>query len=155
GDISAGSGPKTFASSPTISEICTVQGYCYVNPQGLVTGAGVAALLTLPGQDPAKSNVTLIAPHGTIDVGSAGLRGNNITLVAHLVLNAYTTQATGTVTGLAFTPPPNAAALAVASNANTATQQVGPPTQPQSNDRTSIIIVEVVGYGGRSSMDTE
>src|SRR5215475_10004298 len=50
GDISAGSGPKTFVSSPTVSEICTVGGYCYINPQGLVTGAGIAALVTLPGQ---------------------------------------------------------------------------------------------------------
>jgi filamentous hemagglutinin family protein len=147
GDISAGSGPKTFASSPTLSEICTVGGYCYVNPQGLVTGAGIAALLTLPGQDPSKSNVTLVAPHGTIDVGSAGLRGTNITLAALTVLNAFNIQAAGTVTGLTFTPPPNIGALTTASNANTATQQAGQPTQNQPTDRPSIIIVEVVGYG--------
>ncbi len=72
GDINAGSGPKTYASSPAVSLICTVYGYCYTNPQGLVTGAGIAALVTLPGQDPADSNVTLVAPRGTIDLGSAG-----------------------------------------------------------------------------------
>jgi hypothetical protein len=86
-------GPKTFASSPNFSEICTVGG-----------------------------NVTLVAPHGTIDVGSAGLRGTNIALAALTVLNAFNIQASGTVTGLSFTPPPNVTALIAASNANTATR---------------------------------
>jgi hypothetical protein len=155
GDINAGSGPKTFASSPTVSEICTKAGYCFVNPQGLVTGAGIAALITLPGQDPSKSNVTLVAPHGIIDVGSAGLRGTNITLAALTVLNAFNIQATGTVTGLAFTPQPNVPALTAASTANTATQQTGLPTPTQSSDRPSIIIVEVLGFGGGSGGGVE
>ncbi len=147
GDINAGSGPKTYASSPSVSEICTTYGYCYTNPQGLVTGAGIAALVTLPGQDPTKSNVTLIAPRGTIDVSTAGIRGNDITLVALQVLNAFNITATGTVTGLAFTPPPNVA-LATTTNVTAATQQSGLPAQTAGKEQPSIIIVEVVGYGG-------
>jgi filamentous hemagglutinin family protein len=147
GDISAGEGPKTYVSDPVLSELCDVNGYCYVNPQGLVTGAGIAAVLTLPGQDPSLSNVSLATPHGIIDLAAAGARGHNINLVG-VILNAFNIQTTGTVTGIPVTPPPNAAALAPASNANTATQQAGLPTQPNSNGQSSVMIVEIIGYGG-------
>ncbi|WP_160168912.1 filamentous haemagglutinin family protein [Bradyrhizobium sp. Ai1a-2] len=153
GDINAGAGPKTYVSSPAVSEICTAEGYCYINPQGLVTGAGIAALVTLPGQDPTRSNVTLVAPRGTIDLGAAGIRGNDITLVAQVVLNAFNIQSTGTVTGLAFTPPPNTALAAVNNNATAATQQAGQPAPAKPNDQPSIVIVEFLGFGGGDGND--
>lgn len=146
GDINAGSGPKTYASSPAVSLICTVYGYCYTNPQGLVTGAGIAALVTLPRQDPADSNVTLVAPRGTIDLGSAGVRCNDCTFVAPVVLNSFNIAATGTVTGLAAAPVPNVALTTT--TPTSPTERSGQPQQTSPNEQPSIIIVEVVGYGG-------
>jgi hypothetical protein len=92
--------------------------------------------------------VSLATPHGTIDAGAAGLRGNNINLVYSVLLNSFNIQSTGTVTGISYTPPPNAAALATAFDANIATQQAGLPAQANNNDRPSVIIAEVLDYGG-------
>ncbi|HEY0330272.1 MAG TPA: filamentous hemagglutinin family protein [Rhodopseudomonas sp.] len=148
GDIDAGSGPKTLMSSPVLSLICNANGFCYVNPNGLVTGAGVAALVTLPGQDKTKSNVTLTAPRGIIDLGAAGLRSaGNITLGALQILNAYNVQVGGISFGLPTAVTVNTGALSAASNATAATQQAVTPTQ-NNEERPSIIMVEFLGFGG-------
>jgi filamentous hemagglutinin family protein len=151
GDINAGSGPKTYVSSPAVSEQCTPSGFCQTSPQGLVTGAGIAALVTLPGQDPTKSNANLFAPHGTIDAGSAGIRvAGNTVLGALQILNAYNIQTQGTVTGLSTVQGPPVASLTTANNVVGSTVRTDAPTQNTASDKPSIIIVEVLGFGGGS-----
>jgi len=156
GDINAGSGPKTYVSNSPLSQICDANGFCAVNPAGLVSGAGIAALLTLPGQDPHASNVILAAPRGVIDFGAAGIRaGGDVVLVATQILNAYNVQAGGTISGLPTATLPNVGALTTASNVAGAASKPETPMQGPSRDAASVIVVEVLGYGGSPSDDDD
>ncbi len=60
GDINAGSGPKTYVSSPSVSEICTPAAFATPIRKVWSPAPASPALVTLLGQDPTKSNVTLV-----------------------------------------------------------------------------------------------
>ncbi len=155
GDLNAGKGPKSAAAYPPLRLICDVDGYCRVNPSGLVTGAGVGALLSVPGQDPKQSNVVLTAPHGVIDASAAGIRvAGDLHLAALQVLNAFNIQVSGVTAGLPVVQGPPVAALTTAANTTAATQQAQLPAQSSKNSQTSIMIVEIIGYGGGGGDDS-
>ncbi|HVJ51878.1 MAG TPA: filamentous hemagglutinin family protein [Aliidongia sp.] len=154
GDIQAGEGPKTLVSDPPVQLICTPFGVCVINPSGLVSGAGIAALVTLPGQDPGLSNVTLAAPRGTIDAGAAGIRSaGNLNLAALHLLNTFNVQAGGTIVGIPQAPHVDVAALSNASAVAADSSQIATElanqrrTAPTGQTLPSIIVVEVLGFG--------
>lgn len=107
-----------------------------------------ALFLLIPGVP--AGNVDLIAPLGTIDAGEAGVRSSgNVNLAALDIVNAANIQAQGNVTGAPQVQAPNIGGLTEASNtAGAAAQQASLPKQGSGNAQPSIIIVEVLGFGG-------
>ena len=153
GDINAGRGSKTTTIFTPPLRSYDLYGNVTVSPAAPSSGAGIAGLSTIPGTRP--SNIDLIAPLGTIDAGEAGIRvSGNINLAALQIVNSANIQVQGTTTGIPTVQGPPVGALTAASNAGAATQQAAGPPQTSSNGQPSVIIVEVLGYGGCSGDDS-
>jgi len=147
GDLDAGKGKKT--SLVTSPPQFTVDPYGNVTkaPVTPQTGAGIATLIGVPGVLP--GDVDLFAPHGTIDAGDAGVRvSGNFTAQALQILNASNIQVQGVAVGIPTVQGPPVGSLTAASNTAAATQQAAVPPQTNGGGQASIIIVEVLGYGG-------
>ncbi len=157
GGIDAGASSKTVQSAPPTQVVVDPQsGDVETDLAGLATGGGIGVLETRKGTAP--SDVDLIAPHGTVNAGDAGIRASgNLNIAAVQVLNAGNITAGGKTSGVPTTAAPNVGALSAASSvagaANVAANQVAQQGRNQATpgDESgipSIISVEVLGYGG-------
>lgn len=159
GDIAAGASSKTVQSAPPTRVLVDPQsGEVKTDLAGLATGGGIGVLETVAGAPP--SDVDLIAPLGTVNAGDAGIRvSGNLNIAAARVLNAGNIQVGGKSGGVPTTTAPNIAGLSAASSAagaaSNAASEVGRQNGNQAADQaqvpTSIITVEVIGYGGGDS----
>ncbi len=146
GDINAGRGSKTTQVYTPPKRVYDSYGRVTLSPSVPTTGAGIATLNPIPEVRP--GNVDLIAPLGTIDAGEAGIRvSGNVNLAALQIVNAANIQVQGTSSGIPTVQGPPVGALTAASNTAAASQQTAAPP-PSSNNQPSVIIVEVLGYGG-------
>ncbi|MFT5555039.1 MAG: hypothetical protein ACI9P3_004472, partial [Bradyrhizobium sp.] len=153
GDINAGRGSKTTTIFTPPRRVYDNYGNITLSPTTPSAGAGIATLNPIPEVPP--GNIDLIAPLGTIDAGEAGIRvSGNVNLAALQVVNAANIQVQGTSTGVPTVQGPPVGALTAASNTAAASQQAAAPP-PKANDQPSIIIVEVMGYGGGSGDQTQ
>ncbi|WP_456640315.1 filamentous haemagglutinin family protein [Bradyrhizobium sp. USDA 10063] len=152
GDINAGNGSKTTVIYTPTRRRYDPYGHVLLSPTVPSTGAGIAAIASVP--DIPAARVDLIAPLGTIDVGEAGIRSSGKVNVAALqIVNAANIQAQGGVSGVPTVQAPNIGGLTQASNLAGAAQQTTMPTQNTASGQASIIIVEFLGFGGRSGED--
>lgn len=147
GDINAGRGSKTTTIYTPPKRVYDKYGLAVLSSDTPSAGAGIATLNPIP-EVPA-GDVDLIAPLGTIDAGEAGIRvSGNVNLAALQILNAANIQVQGSSTGIPTVQAPSISAALSTSNATAASQQTATPSQGVGNAQPSVIIVEVLGYGG-------
>ena len=160
GNIAAGTSPRTVVTAPPIRVVLDITSAdVQTDLGGLATGGGIGVLAAVAGVKP--GNVDLIAPHGYVDAGDAGIRvTGNLNIAANVVLNSSNISTGGTATGatVSAAAAPSVSAVTGASNAATASSStaIKPGDAQQAADAAkveeapSIITVEVLGYGGGS-----
>ena len=165
GDIAAGASSKTVASAPPTRVLIDPQSATLqTDLAGLSTGGGIGVLATV--KDVPPGDVDLIATAGVVDAGDAGIRvTGNLNIAATAVLNAGNISAGGKTSGVPTAPAisaPNIGGLTSASSssaaANAAAQAVSSQTHNQpnpDNEIPSIIVVEIVKFGGGDEDDAE
>ena len=151
GDIDAGRGAKT-TRVPSAPEITTDEdAVTKVQEKADIGGSGIGTIIGFTGVEP--GDVSLIAPEGTVDAGDAGIRvSGNFVVAALQVLNAENIKVDGDKKGL---PKVESVSLnmTVQSKDKAADDAVKETTQSKANERPSVIIVEVLGYGGAGAAD--
>lgn len=147
-DLNAGQGAKTTPNFPPVVVRIDENLVIKEDPTGATTGAGIAAF---PPKDKKKRppNVYLLAPRGTVDAGDAGVRTpGDLNVAALLIANADNFKVGGVATGLPTIAVPNVGGMTEASNATAAVADQTKPDQNKANEQPSVIIVEVLGFGG-------
>ncbi|WKA26114.1 filamentous haemagglutinin family protein [Bradyrhizobium roseum] len=149
GDIDAGRGAKTtrVASAPEVQT--DANAVTKVLEKADISGSGIGTIVGFTGVE--EGDVNLIAPQGTVNAGDAGVRvSGNLNIAALFVLNANNFQVSGEVKGLAAKDTPLTALKLDTgdSSQKTAADAAKDATQSGKSQQASIIIVEVLGYGG-------
>ncbi|HEV2156685.1 filamentous haemagglutinin family protein [Bradyrhizobium sp.] len=153
GNLDAGRGSKTTLSAPALQVLYDQDDYQSIDLGGFVTGAGIGTLQVSSAA--VASQLYLLAPRGTIDFGTAGVRASgSAVFVAPVIANASNFQVQGSTTGIPTVSVPNIGALTAGSNtAGAAAKTAETPTASGARRPASIWIVEVIGYGGDGQDD--
>jgi filamentous hemagglutinin family protein len=150
GDIDAGKGAKTAATTPP-PQIIVRGDKIILDTSNSVSGSGIGVLLGKEGIE--EGSVDLIAPKGAVIAGDAGIRAlGNIYLAASQVKGADNIQAGGKQVGVpqveaaAAPPPPPPPAVDATKAAEQATTAAGESTRG-GNVSNSILTVEILALG--------
>jgi hypothetical protein len=123
----------------------------FLSPTTPSSGAGIATLNPIPAVPP--GDIDLVAPVGTVDAGSAGIRvSGNLNIAAAHVANGANIQVQGSSTGVPTAAAPDVGALTTAGAQSGAAAQASESTEtkPQAAPLPSIWIVEILGYSGET-----
>ena len=148
GDIDAGKGAKTAATTPP-PQIIVRGDQIILDTSNSVSGSGIGVLLGKDGIAP--GSVDLIAPKGTVIAGEAGIRALGDVFIPGKVSGADNIQAGGSKVGalqvdVASAPAAPAAPVAPTSG-DSAAQQAGEAARSGNNQQNSLFTVEVIGLG--------
>ncbi len=148
GDIDAGRGAKTTRVPAAPNVVTDADANTKVTERADVSGSGIGTVSGFAGVE--EGDFDLIAPKGTVNAGDAGIRvSGNFNIITPIFLNADNLSVSGLTRGVPQVQVPNIGGLTEASNtAGAAAQQASGPKQGSGNAQPSIIIVEVLGFGG-------
>jgi filamentous hemagglutinin len=146
GDIDAGRGAKT-ARVPSAPEVQTdVDAVTRILEKADISGSGIGTVVGFTGVE--EGDVNLIAPLGTVNAGDAGIRvSGNFSCACLFILNVDNIKVGGEIKGLPKQEV-SLAPLTVETKDKAAADAIKDATQTTPSDRPSVIIVEVLGFGG-------
>jgi filamentous hemagglutinin len=169
GNIDAGKGSKTASASPPPRLVYRSTGFV-LDTSSLVSGSGIGQLLARSGY--AAGIVSLLAPHGDVNAGEAGIRVEGDLLVAaQRVIGANNIQVGGISVGVPVSQNTSLAGLSGTSSLgnNQASQDAVKSLQGQEDQQDqmkriaqavagfqpSFISVDVVGFGPSGSSEED
>jgi Filamentous haemagglutinin family outer membrane protein len=146
GDIDAGRGAKT-TRVPSAPDVQTdIDAVTRVLEKADISGSGIGTIIGFSGVK--EGDLSLVAPEGTVNAGDAGKRvSGNIIIAARFVLNVDNIQVSGQSKGVPKVET-KTASLTIETKDKAAADAVKDVTRQAPSDRPSVIIVEVLGYGG-------
>ncbi len=149
GDIDAGRGAKT-TRAPSAPDILTdVDAVTEVLENANIAGSGIGTVIGFTGVE--EGDVHLIAPEGTVNAGDAGVQvSGNITIAARFILSADNIQVGGKVMGIPKQESVPINLTAEGDKGKEASRVAEQASRQPRESQPSIIIVEVLGFGGGS-----
>jgi len=156
GSIDAGKGSKSVsATPPPLLVVDLATGTFNVDTSRSIVGSGIGLLLTQKNETP--GSIDLIAPHGEVNAGDAGIQSaGDIFIAAPIVIGADNISFAGVGAGVPVAAP---APVSVGLNlqdaskaADEATQSIANVGSMNANDfKPTFLSVEVIGLGDKES----